>query len=205
VNKLAEEKARELRGCSDLVYAKITSDTVSELVYSDVKPLAPLASVVTATESSSESHFYDNQPKIVISSEGAEEVTLGVAAIPLAVLADITGKFYDESLGMFVDQEATPADFALGYKYNDTNGDTVYVWHLKGKFAIPERTVNTKDDGTEATGQELSFLGVNTEHKFVKTGKSAKHVQVESGKGLADVSQWFETVQTPDTVKVVSA
>jgi phi13 family phage major tail protein len=202
---LAEEKARELRGCSDLVYAKIVSDTASELSYSEVKPLAPLASVATSTESSSESHFYDNQPKIVISSEGAEEVTLGVAAIPLATLADITGKFYDESLGMFVDHEATPADFALGYKYNDTNGEEVFVYHLKGKFSIPERTVNTKDDGTEATGQELTFLGVNTEHKFTKTGKTAKHVQVEASKGLADVSTWFDSVQTPDTIKAKNA
>jgi phi13 family phage major tail protein len=195
---VAEEKARELRGCSELVYAEVTSDTAAGIVFGEVKSLAPLASVATATESSSESHFYDNQPKIVISSEGAEEVTLGVAAIPLAVLADITGKFYDETLGMFVDQEAEPKEFALGYKYNTTDGGTVYVWHLKGQFSIPEREVNTKDDGTDANGQEITYLGVNTEFVFTKTGKSAKHIQVE--KDLADVSEWFTTVQTPDTV-----
>lgn len=194
------EKATELRGCANLVYAEVTSDDKSGFVTGEVKPLAPLASVGISTESSSESHFYDNQAMIVISSEGADELTLGVAAIPLKTLADITGKFYDDSTGLFVDQEATPKYFAVGYEYNKTDGSTVYVWHLKGQFAIPERSVETKNNGTDASGQELTYTGITTEHKFNKTSKPAKKIELEGAKDLVDTSTWFETVQTPDTV-----
>ena len=191
----------EYRGIEGLVYAELLTDTVEELTYGEVKPLCGVATLSRTTESSSEAHYYDNIPAVVIASTGADEVTIGVSAVPFDVLADITGQHYDETLGAFVEGERESKYFAIGYKTAKTNGDEVYVWRYKGTFGIPDSEHNTQDDGTEATGQELTFTGINTTHKFVKTGKTAKALNVDLGKELADVSTFFETVTTIDDLK----
>lgn len=191
----------EYRGIEGLVYAELLTDTAEEITYGEVKPLCGVATLSRTTESSSEAHYYDNIPAVVIASTGADEVTIGVSAVPFDVLADITGQHYDETLGAFVEGERESKYFAIGYKTAKTNGDEVYVWRYKGTFGIPDSEHNTQDDGTEATGQELTFTGINTTHKFVKTGKTAKALNVDLGKELADVSTFFETVTTIDDLK----
>ena len=191
----------EYRGIEGLVYAELLEDTQETLTYGEVKPLCGVATLSRTTESSSEAHYYDNIPAVVIASTGADEVTIGVSAVPFDVLADITGQHYDETLGAFVEGERESKYFAIGYKTAKTNGDEVYVWRYKGTFGIPDSEHNTQDDGTEATGQELTFTGINTTHKFVKTGKTAKALNVDLGKELADVSTFFETVTTIDDLK----
>ena len=61
-----------------------------------------------------------------------------------------------------------------------------------------------KDNGTGANGQSVTYTGISTTHKFTKTGKEAKAVVVEISGDKIDSSNFFETVQTPDTVKVKS-
>ena len=200
-------KVAEYRGVSDLVYAEVTKDdneTSGGYVTGEVKSLAPVAEISKTTESSSEAHYYDNKPLIVIDSTGADELTLTVAAIPLDVLADITGQVYDETLGALIEGERTPKYFAIGYKTKKTNGDEVYVWRYKGTFAIPDETAATENDGTDANGQELTFTGVTTTHKFTKNNAGAKALVVDTGAGTADVSKFFDAVTTPDTLKAVS-
>lgn len=200
-------KVAEYRGVSDLVYAEVTKDdneTTGGYVTGTVKPLAPVAEISRTTESSSEAHYYDNKPLIVIDSTGADEITLSVAAIPLDVLADITGQVYDQTLGALIEGERTPKYFAIGYKTKKTNGDEVYVWRYKGTFAIPDETSATENDGTDANGQELTFTGVVTTHKFTKNNAGAKALVVDTGAGTADVSDFFKTVTTPDTLTAAS-
>lgn len=196
-------KVAEYRGVSDLVYAEVTKDdneSTGGYITGTVKPLAPVAEISKTTESSSEAHYYDNKPLIVIDSTGADELTLTVAAIPLDVLADITGQVYDQTLGALIEGDRTPKYFAIGYKTKKTNGDEVYVWRYKGTFAIPDETSATENDGTDANGQELTFTGVTTTHKFTKNNAGAKALVVDTGAGTADVSEFFKTVVTPDSL-----
>lgn len=196
-------KVAEYRGVSDLVYAEVTKDdneSTGGYVTGTVKPLAPVAEISKTTESSSEAHYYDNKPLIVIDSTGADELTLTVAAIPLDVLADITGQVYDQTLGALIEGDRTPKYFAIGYKTKKTNGDEVYVWRYKGTFAIPDETSATENDGTDANGQELTFTGVTTTHKFTKNNAGAKALVVDTGAGTADVSDFFKNVVTPDSL-----
>lgn len=193
-------KIVEYRGIEGLVYAPITEDSTENFTTGDVKELAGVAELTKSTESSSEAHYYDNMPAVVIESTGSDEVTASVSAIPLDVLADITGQTYDETTNMFIEGPRENKYFALGYKTKKTDGTEVYVWRLKGTFSIPKSTHNTEDDGTDANGQEITYTGISTTHKFTKTGKGAKAINVEAD-GKADVSTFFETVQTPDSVK----
>lgn len=196
----------EYRGAEGLVYAEVTKDdNESDGGYTTgtVKSLAGVAEISKTVESSSETHYYDNIPAIVIGAEGADEITLTVSAIPLNVLADLTGKTYDTQLGAFIDHPATAKYFALGYKTKKTNGDEMYVWRYKGKFAIPDETFATEDDGTDANGQELTYTGIATTHKFTKGG-TCKGLVVDLGENKANVSTFFDSVTTPDTLTTKS-
>lgn len=192
----------EYRGVEGLVYAEVTADDAENYTTGEVKPLAGVAEISRTTESSSEAHYYDNMPAVVINSTGADEITCTVSAIPLNVLADITGQMYDETLGAFIEGARDVKYFALGYKTKKTDGTEVYVWRYKGTFGIPDSTHVTEDDGTDANGQEVVFTGIQTTHKFAKFGKGAKALNVEVGAdALADVENFFATVTTPDTLK----
>lgn len=190
----------EYRGVEGLVYAEVTKDDTEEYTTGTVKELAGVAEISRTTESSSEPHYYDNMPAVVIESTGSDEVTCTTSAIPMNVLADITGQVYDEATDMFIEGARESKYFALGYKTKKTNGEEILVWRLKGTFSIPESTHATEDDGTDANGQEVTFTGISTTHKFTKTNKGAKAINVNGTSGKANVSTFFDTVQTPDSI-----
>lgn len=192
----------EYRGVEGLVYAPVTEDSTDNYSTGTVKELAGVAEISKSTDSTNEAHYYDNLPAVIVSSTGSDEITISASAIPLDVLAEITGQQYDSATGMFVEMERMPRYFAIGYKTKDTNGNDYYVWRLKGTFNIPDQTNSTINDGTDANGQEITFTGISTIHKFTKTGnKPAKSITVNTGLDLADVSNFFASVQTPDTIQ----
>lgn len=194
----------EYRGVEGLVYAEVLKDTKTEFTTGTVKDLAGVATIAKATANSNEAHFYDNIPAVIIDTVGSDTVTISASAVPLDTLGDITGQDYDADLGVLIEGERTSKYFAIGYKTQDTNGNDYYVWRLKGKFAIPDQTNNTKNEGTDANGQELVYTGINTTHKFAKNGKTARALVVNTALGLADVSDFFDEVKTPDTLKAAS-
>lgn len=193
-------KIYEYRGVEGLVYAPVTADSSAGITFGEVKDLAGVAEISKSTNSTDEAHYYDNIPAIVISSTGSDEITISASAIPLDVLADITGQYYDATTGMFVEKERTPQYFAIGYKTKTTDGTEMFVWRLKGRFNIPDQTSATENDGTDANGQEITFTGINTIYKFNKTASSAKGITVDTSVNAVDATTFFGTVQTPDTV-----
>lgn len=203
------DEITEYRGVEDLVAAEVLTDNNNEeegYTTGEVFDIAGIAEISKSTSSSNEPHYYNNMPAVVVSSTGADEVTLSTSAIPLDVLAKITGQKYDETTGTLIEGDRETKYFAIGYKTKKTNGDYVYVWRLKGTFNIPESTHATENDGTDANGQELTYTGINTTHKFNKVldkngnKKGAKAINVDVAKDLADVSEFFDEVVTPDTL-----
>lgn len=192
-----EKIITEYRGIRDLVAAELKTDTSSEITYGTPFPVAGIAELSRTTENSSESHFYDNVAAIVIDSVGADEVTCSVSAIPLDVLATLTGQYYDEATNTFVEGESTRKYFAIGYITENTDGEEIYVWRHKVKCSIPDSTHATKNDGTDANGQEIVFTGINTTHKFTKTGKTAKAINHKAGE-LINEADFFAAVQDID-------
>ena len=193
----------EYRGVEGLVAAEVLTDDNGESGYTTGTPfaIAGVAEISRTTDSSSEAHYYDNIPAVVVSSTAADEVTINASAIPLDVFAKITGQNYDELTGSLIEGARDVKYFAIGYKTKKTNGDEVYVWRYKGTFNIPDTTNTTENDSTDANGQEITFTGISTTHKFTKTGKGAKSINVDLGKDLADVTTFFDAVTTPDTIQ----
>ena len=194
----------EYRGVEGLVAAEVTHDENDAIGYTtgNVFSIAGVAEISRETDSSSEAHYYDNIPAVVVSSTAADEVTITTSAIPFDVLAEITGQNYDATTGSLIEGARDLKYFALGYKTKKTNGDEVYVWRYKGTFNIPSQTNATENDSTDGNGQEITYTGIATTHRFTKTNKGAKALNVDLGKNLADVSTFFDTVTTPDTLNV---
>lgn len=193
-------KIYEYRGVEGLVYAEVLTDDKNGISFGPVKPLAGVAEISRTTESASEPHYYDNIPAVVVTSTGSDTVTISTSAIPLDVLAEITGQYYDSATGMMVEKERTPKYFAIGYKTKDTDGNWYFVFREKGSFNIPDVTNATENDGTDANGQELTYTGISTTHKFSKTGSPAKAVVVNTAVNPISESDFFASVQTPDTI-----
>lgn len=193
---------QEWRGIRGLVAAEVITDDSETFETGEVFPIAGVAELTRTTDASSEAHYYDNLPAVVIDSVASDEVTITASAIPFDAYAKITGQVYDEAKGMLVEGERDSKYFAIGYITKKTNGVEVFVWRLKGKFNIPDNTHSTENDGTDATGQEIVFTGVNTNHKFTIKGekKTAKAVNVDTSVNAVVEETFFSTVQTPDTV-----
>ncbi len=194
----------EYRGVTDLVIAEVLTDNNKEgegYTTGEVIELAGVGEISKTTSNSSESKYYNNMAAIVINSTGADEIKCSVSVIPQDKLALITGQDYDEETGTLIEGERKVKYFALGYKTKKTNGDEIYVWRHKGTFNIPDNTHATENDGTDSNGQEVTYTGISTTHKFTKTGKVAKAINVDVAKDRADVSTFFDTVTTIDTLK----
>lgn len=195
------KKYFEYRGVSHAVYAEVLSDDSTGIVFGTVKDLTGVSEIGRSTESSNDTHFYDNIPAIVIESDGADEVSINTSGIPFDVLAEITGQYYDSTNGMMVEQERVQKYFAFGYVTDKTDGTKVLVWRQKGVFSVPDLTSATKDDGTDANGQELTYTGVTTAYKYNATGKGAKAINIDTSVNTEmSESAFFTSVQTPDTI-----
>ena len=195
-----KSKVFEFRGIDSVWYAKVTSDTEEGIKFEAPKYLYPVAELGKETEASSEAHYYDNKALISITSEGADTVTLTGAAIPIDVLADITGKYFDPELGVMSENQGIPPYIALLYRTKGTDGYYRYVVRYKVKASIPSETTHTEDDSTDANGQELTLTGINTTYEFEKGG-SAKALVIDTRYEKADLTDFFEEVKTIDTVK----
>lgn len=200
------KKTVEFRGCDNLVIAPIIADDLeNDYTVGPVQVLAPVAEISKTVESSSETHYYDNTGMMIIQSEGSDTITLTVPALPLDILALITGKNIDEATGAFIDGPAVERYFAVGYRLRLTDGTYRYVWRLKGSFAIPDETSATENDGTDTNNQQLTFTGVKTITEFANGGGSgvkgrARGVVVDERDGKCDCTTFFSVVQTPDTI-----
>lgn len=193
---------REWRGVKGLIAAEVLTDDNGTDGYTTGAPfgIAGVAEISRVRDSTSEAHYYNDIPAVVITGESPDNVTINAAKIPLDVYAKITGQTYDNTTGTFIEGTRETKYFAIGYIAEDNTGAEVYVWRLKGTFNTPDQTNSTINDGTDANGQELVYTGISTTHNFTATGKAARAVNVETEKNLVDVTSFFNSVQTPDTI-----
>lgn len=194
----------EFRGTDKLVIAKVlTDDNTTGYTTDAVQILAPVAEIARTTETATDTKYYDNKPAMTINAEGADTITLTVPVLDIATLGLITGKEVDPTTGALMDGESTPSYFALGYRLKLTDGTYRYVWRYKGSFAIPDETAQTEDAGTDSNNQTLTFTGIATQHIFTKTGTAQKALVVDERDEKADVSTFFDTVTTCDTLQAL--
>lgn len=198
---MMDEKIKEYRGIRNLVAAKLIKDTKTELTYDTPFYLAGTSELTKETTSSSATHYYDNKPGPVVNATGADEVNVNVSALSLENIAKITGQKYDEGTGMLIEGNVRPPYMAIGYITEDTDGNETYVWRLKGKFNTPSESHASKDEGTDAKGQELTFTGTETNKKMESNDNEEGRATVvpASTCGFTE-EEFFSSVKTPDDV-----
>lgn len=194
----------EYRGIDALVFAEVVNDTKEEYKTGEVKELSPVAEIGRTTETSSEPKYYNNNPMLVITSTGADELKLTIAPPTLEILAEITGQKFDAETGAMIEGERETKYFAIGYKAKGTDGKERYVWRFKGTFGIPDETFATENSGTDSNNMELTYTGICTVHKFAKNNnKGAKAIVVDERYAKTDLSTFFDTVTTPDMLQPI--
>lgn len=199
----------EFRGVDNFHIAKVTKDDKTGYTTETPVYFQPVQEIGKATDSSNEAHYYDNKALIVVNSESADTITIIITVPTLKQLAQITGKSFDATTGMFVDGERNNDYFAISYRTKGTDGKYRYVSRLKGTFNIPEEVNDTENDGTDTTNVTVTFTGVYTSYEFNKgkyTGSAwikgaAKGIVVDERYGLVDFSTFFDAIQTPDSVQ----
>ena len=67
-------KIYEYRGVEGLVAAPVISDTNAAITYGDVIDIAGVSEISRSTDSTNESHYYDNMAAVVVSSTGASSI-----------------------------------------------------------------------------------------------------------------------------------
>ena len=189
----------EWRGCKNVVYAEVLEDTSESIRFGAVKRLAGVAEISRTTENASETHYYNDSPAIVIVSTGADTVTLSMSALPLDVVADITGQLYDDH-GYLLEGQRQNKYFALGYETGKTDGKKVYVWRYKGTFSIPDSQHTTQKNDATANGQSVTYTGIEPTYKFGSGTRAGKAINLEVDEATFDTSTFFAQVTTPDTI-----
>ena len=202
----------EFRGVDKFHFAEIIKDDSTG--YKTGTPIhIPVQEIGKSTDSSSEAHYYDNKAMIVVNSESADTIALTIAPPALDILTKLIGKSFDATTGMMVDSPRQNKYYALSYRTKGTDGGYRYVTRLKGQFSIPEETNHTEDDSTDTNNTQITFTGIYTEHEFQKgiydgtkwEPAGAKGIVVDARYGLADVSNFFDAIQTPDSVQIASS
>ena len=209
---MAEQQIFEFRGVDKFHFAEILQD--DDAGFRTGTPIhIPVQEVGKSTDSSSEAHYYDNKAMIVVNSESADTIVLTIAPPDLKTLSTLTGKSFDEETGMMVESPRQNKYYAISYRTKGTDGGYRYVTRLKGQFNIPDETNHTEDDSTDTNNTQITFTGIYTEYEFdkgiYKDGKweksGAKGIVVDERYGLADVSHFFDAIQTPDSVQIKGA
>lgn len=185
------------RGIRGLKAAKLKTDTAENIEYDVPRDIAGVSTLSKTTETSSSTKFYDNSPAVIIRGNGADEVAIDASAIDEETTAWMMGETYDAEDDVYIEGNPSTNYFALGYVTKKSDGTERFVWRLKGTFGYPENEHATEDDGTDSSGSALTYTGIATEHKFTKTGKAEKAVNVGAAK--YDEAKFFAAVMTPDT------
>lgn len=198
---------QEYRGARKLVYAEVTADSADTYTTGTVKELAGLAELTKDTDTNTDTHYYDNDPAINITSVGEDKIKLNVSALSNETLADITGQVYDAETDTIFEGTATQKYFAIGYitgKIGGAADEEMLVWRYKGTFSIPSVSAKTKDDGTDAEGQEIEFTGINTKKIWSEvvdsTGKARTTKGIQVPLGDVTETEFFAKVFTPTDI-----
>ena len=142
-------------GLTNLHYAVMIADNAPTAVggtdgtttYQDPKRILGAITANFSPNASNDTLFADDGPYDSASTLGAMTLELNVADIPPVQRAELLGATYDDATGV-LSQGATdiPPYTAVGMSVKKSNGADRLIWYLKGKFAAPDDSNQTKAD-----------------------------------------------------------
>lgn len=188
----------EFYGVRNLMIAPITIADDGTETWGTPQRLSGIQAISSETSESSETHYYDNQGAVVVSSEGDDTYTLTVSVVNKKTRALIEGTYYDEATGALIGTPKNKQYFAMGFIGNTVNNVEEFVWVYKGKFTGGSVSRNTRSDSPETTNMEYTFTSIATTKEFGIYG-TAKYLMIDNT-GLLDEVKFFEKVIEPDHI-----
>ena len=189
-------KFEVFRGLSNLVFAPITIGDDGLEVWGKPQALAGVRSIETSVEEANDVVYFDNEAKILISSEGADIYNLTVSVPALSTRALLEGKKWDESKMAYLSTKTEKRYYAIGFKaaiVGDQNEDELY-WIYKGKFSEAQQSYTTADNGSTHNTYSYTFTSLYTNRTF--EGEPLKYIGIEGSHPMA--ADFLNYVFTPD-------
>lgn len=206
----------EYRGIRSVVIAEVLANNTDGYEAEPWQEFSGAQSLGVTKNESSESHFYDNAARIVIDSEGADELAIVLSILANKTRAKVDGVNYEAAQDMIVNTPKKRKYFAIGYIGEKTDGTEEINIYYNGKFSGGGETHHTKDDGTEATNVEYAYTGVHTTAKIYTDKDGIKHTvksakfpiteTVTEAKIFGTFTDGVSTVKplTPDEIKALT-
>ena len=133
-------------GLTNVVAAKLLTDTSAEVTYDDVVSLSGAISATVNPNASNDTLFADDGPYDVASTIGQISLELNLADISIENQAFLLGHTLDANKALVRNASDVPPFVAVGFKSLKSNGSYRYTWLYKGKFTVPEQSNQTKGD-----------------------------------------------------------
>jgi phi13 family phage major tail protein len=187
-------------GVDNVYIALVSQDDASAYAAGTPQYLAPVMSIAQAPKVNSKVQYADDQPFDSMMSEGETEMDVEITGIPLADLATLLGRVYDQVNGMLFDNGGVPPYVALGFRSQKADGEYRYYWFLKGKFNSPSEDMSTKTDSPDPKSVKLKFIAIRTVHEFALSATvtdSVKRVVGDTSVAVFSETGWFTTVKVP--------
>lgn len=186
-------------GLDSLYVAAILGDDANAYSVDTPVYLAPAAEASLAPATSSDVLYADDQPYETMSAEAETKITLKVTAVPIEVLAAITGRVFDAGTGQLWDNAGASPYYALGFRSLKSNGSYRYYWFLKGQFEMPSEDMATKGSKPEPKVVSLTYTAIKTIYQFDlgSIDDSLKRVVGDEDTMNFDPTGWFTAVMTP--------
>lgn len=149
-------------GLKDLYYALLTTDAVDATpVYATPVHMVGAISAKINPNTDNATLFADDGPQEVATSLGAIDLELNTVDLTLPVQAALLGHTYSANGILKRKGSDTPPWVAIGFRSLKSNGNYRYTWLVKGKFAVPEQSNDTKND-------KVNFQTPTIKGSFVK-------------------------------------
>lgn len=196
-------------GCSDFVYALVTSDSASDIAFGAVKVCPGVMSININPNTSQETLFADDGPAESATTLGAIGVEVQKTFFTTEQRAELLGHQIDGNGAIVYGSSDTPPWVAMGFRTLKTAGTYRYTWLLKGKFQEPEDNNETKGDSINFQSDTMSGQFVHTEKSFLIGGKTIHPWKYEldeeyASANMAAANGWFSKVQTPSNTPTVA-
>ncbi|MED4726991.1 phage tail protein [Aneurinibacillus migulanus] len=148
-------------GLNDLHYAKLTKDDATGVTYGAPIRIVGAITANISPSTNTETLYADDGPSEVATALGEISVELNVKDLPLEVQADLLGHTLNDQGVLTKNADDQAPYVAIGFRSQKSNGKSIFVWLLKGKFQPSEEEYQTKEDSP-------TFQTPTIEGSFVK-------------------------------------
>jgi phi13 family phage major tail protein len=149
-------------GLKDVHYAVLTDDDpdLGVATYDSPESIIGAITANINPNPSMETLFADDGPSEVATTIGQIELELSATGLNMAVQAVLLGHTISGGI-MERNSEDVPPWVAVGFRSLKSTGGYRYIWLLKGKFSVPEQSIETK-------GDSINFQPLTIRGNFVK-------------------------------------